>query len=184
MLGELKVLRSRVQLIYLAVALDVICALFVALTIVIAFVEAFVGMNLAWLIALLFVAAMLAFIASLAVFLREIFLAVGYACATAGRRLSLLAQVLAGTVMHRMCIALPCLTARRRRRVQRAMLFLSAAAGRSSDSRAVSLGLSVAWACEVVSALGGREAIEDGCDCCLQSLCGSWRGAAAWSDFF
>src|SRR5687768_10646844 len=34
--GELKVLRSRMRLIYLAVALDVICALFVGLTIVIA----------------------------------------------------------------------------------------------------------------------------------------------------
>ena len=83
--GELKVLRSRMRLIYLAVALNVICALFVGLTIVIAFAEAFVGMNLAWLIALLFVAAMLAFIASLAVFLREIFLAVGRACGMAGR---------------------------------------------------------------------------------------------------
>lgn len=83
--GELKVLRSRMRLIYLAVALDVVCALFVGLTIVIAFAEALVGMNLAWLIALLFVAAMLAFIASLAVFLREIFLAVGHACGVAGR---------------------------------------------------------------------------------------------------
>ncbi|MBV1800093.1 DUF2721 domain-containing protein [Siccirubricoccus sp. G192] len=83
--GELTVLRSRMRLIYLAVALDVICALFVGLTIVIAFAEAFVGLNLAWLIALLFVAAMLAFIASLAVFLREIFLAVAHACGMAGR---------------------------------------------------------------------------------------------------
>ncbi|MGE3293515.1 MAG: DUF2721 domain-containing protein, partial [Geminicoccaceae bacterium] len=72
--GELKVLRSRMRLIYLAVALDVICALFVGLTIVIAFAETFVGMDLAWLFALLFVSALLAFIASLAVFLREIFL--------------------------------------------------------------------------------------------------------------
>jgi hypothetical protein len=84
-LGELTVLRSRMRLIYLAVALDVVCALFIGLTIVIAFAEAFVGMNLAWLIALLFVAAMLAFIASLAVFLREIFLAVAHACGMAGR---------------------------------------------------------------------------------------------------
>jgi hypothetical protein len=83
--GELKVLRSRMRLIYLAVALNVICALFVGLTIMIAFAEAFVGANLAWLIALLFVAAMLAFIASMAVFLREIFLAVGHACGMASR---------------------------------------------------------------------------------------------------
>ena len=78
--SELKVCGPGTELIYLAVALNVVCALFVGLTIVIAFAEAFVGMNLAWLIALLFVAAMLAFIASLSVFLREIFLAVGYAC--------------------------------------------------------------------------------------------------------
>lgn len=83
--GELEVLRSRMQLIYLAVALDVICALFVGLTIVVAFAETFVGLNLAWLIALLFVAAMLAFIASLAVFLREIFLAVRHACGMCGQ---------------------------------------------------------------------------------------------------
>ena len=83
--GELTVLRSRMRMIYLAVVLDVISALFVGLTIVIAFAEAFVSLNLAWLIGLLFVAAMLAFIASLAVFLREIFLAVGYACGMAGR---------------------------------------------------------------------------------------------------
>ena len=80
--GELEVLRSRMRLIYLAVALDVICALFVGLTIVLAFADTLVGMNLAWLIALPFVAAMLAFIASLVVFLREIFLAVQHTCST------------------------------------------------------------------------------------------------------
>ena len=83
-LAELSVLRSRMQLIYLAVALDVICALFVGMTIVITFAEALTGMGLAWLTALLFVAAMVAFIASLAVFLREIFLAVRHACGMAG----------------------------------------------------------------------------------------------------
>jgi len=57
---ELTVLRSLMRLICLAVALDVICAL-------------------------LFVAAMLAFIASLAVVLREIFPAVGHACGMIGR---------------------------------------------------------------------------------------------------
>lgn len=77
---ELQILKSRMRLIYLALALDVLCALFVGLTIVIAFAEALIAMNLIWLIALLFVAAMVAFIASLAVFLREIFLAVGFAC--------------------------------------------------------------------------------------------------------
>jgi hypothetical protein len=83
--GGMKVPRSGMRPIYLAVALGVICALFVGLTIVIAFAEAFAGANLAWLIALLFVAAMLAMSASMAVFLREIFLAVGHACGMAGR---------------------------------------------------------------------------------------------------
>ena len=79
-LGELDVLRRRMRLIYLAIALDVVCALFVGLTIVFAFVDALVELNFSGLIALLFVLAMLAFIASLAAFLREIFLAVGRAC--------------------------------------------------------------------------------------------------------
>jgi hypothetical protein len=79
-LGELAVIRRRMGLIYLAIVLDVLCALFVGLTIVLAFVDALAPLNLSWLIALLFVLAMLAFIASLAAFLREIFLAVGRAC--------------------------------------------------------------------------------------------------------
>jgi hypothetical protein len=79
-LGELQVIRHRMQLIYLAIVLDVICALLVGLTIVAAFVDALIDVNLSRLIALLFVLAMIAFIASLAAFLREIFLAVGRAC--------------------------------------------------------------------------------------------------------
>ena len=74
--AELEVLQRRMRLIYLAIVLDVICALFVGLLIVIAFVDSFVELNLARLVALLFVAAMLAFIGSLSVFLREIFLAI------------------------------------------------------------------------------------------------------------
>lgn len=57
--------------------------LLVRLTIVTAFLDAFLDTNLSRLIALLFVGAMFAFIASLAVFLREIFLAVTGACGTA-----------------------------------------------------------------------------------------------------
>lgn len=80
-LGELETLRRRMRLIYLAMSLDVICALFVGLMIVAAFIDALIQPNLARLIAFMFVIAMVAFIASLAAFLREIFLAVGSACA-------------------------------------------------------------------------------------------------------
>jgi uncharacterized membrane protein YedE/YeeE len=85
-MNELEVLRHRMGLIYLSIALDVISALLVGLTIVSAFLDAFLETNLSRLIALLFVGAMFAFIASLAIFLREIFLAVTGACGTAVRR--------------------------------------------------------------------------------------------------
>jgi hypothetical protein len=84
--NELEVLRHRMRLIYLAIALDVISALLVGLTILTAFLDAFLDMNLSRFIALLFVGAMFAFIASLVAFLREIFLAVTAACGTAVRR--------------------------------------------------------------------------------------------------
>lgn len=74
--AELGVLQRRMRLIYLAIGLDVLCALCVGLLIVVAFVDAFLNVNLSRLIALLFVAAMVGFIGSLVVFLREIFLAV------------------------------------------------------------------------------------------------------------
>lgn len=82
---ELDVLQRRMQLIYLAIVLDVICALFVGLVIITAFADAFVELSLSRLVALLFVAAMLAFIGSLAVFLREIFLAVAAAASLAAQ---------------------------------------------------------------------------------------------------
>jgi F0F1-type ATP synthase assembly protein I len=81
-IDELEVLRRRMRLIYVSIALDVISALLVGLTIVTAFIDAFLETNLSRLIALLFVGAMFAFIASLAIFLREIFLAVTGACGT------------------------------------------------------------------------------------------------------
>jgi hypothetical protein len=54
----------------------VVCALFVGLLIAVAFVDAFINIDLSKFIGLLFIGAMLAFILSLLVFLREIFLAV------------------------------------------------------------------------------------------------------------
>jgi MFS family permease len=73
---ELGVLGRRMRLVYLAIGLSVVCALFVGLLIAIAFVGAFLSVDLSRFVGLLFIAAMLAFIGSLVVFLREIFLAV------------------------------------------------------------------------------------------------------------
>jgi hypothetical protein len=73
---ELQVLRRRLWLIYTALTCEVLCALFVGLLIAAGFVGAVLGANVSLGIAGLFVLAMTAFIAGLAVFLREIFLAV------------------------------------------------------------------------------------------------------------
>ena len=76
---ELNVLARRVRLVYGSMTLAVICALFVGLLIAVAFVDAFVAIDLSKFIGLLFIGAMLAFILALMVFLREIFLAVASA---------------------------------------------------------------------------------------------------------
>jgi hypothetical protein len=73
---ELMLLSRRVRLVYGAMVLAVICALFVGLLIAVAFVDAFIEIDLSKFIGLLFIGAMVAFIFSLLVFLREIFLAV------------------------------------------------------------------------------------------------------------
>jgi hypothetical protein len=73
---ELLLLSRRVRLVYASIVLAVLCALFVGLLIAVAFVDAFIEVDLSKFIGLLFIAAMLAFILSLLVFLREIFLAV------------------------------------------------------------------------------------------------------------
>ena len=73
---ELSLLARRLRLIYLAVTCAVFCALFVGLLIIVAFIDAFRSINLAQMVGILFVFAMLSFIGSLIVFLREIFLAV------------------------------------------------------------------------------------------------------------
>jgi hypothetical protein len=74
--GELDLLSRRVRLVYAAMVLSVVCALFVGLLIAVAFVDAFINIDMSKFIGLLFIGAMLAFILSLLVFLREIFLAV------------------------------------------------------------------------------------------------------------
>ena len=73
---ELHTLGQRMRLIYLAIALEVFCGLFVGLAIATAFFDALLAANLATVIGGLFVLAMLAFISGLVVFLREIFMAV------------------------------------------------------------------------------------------------------------
>jgi hypothetical protein len=64
----------RIRLIYHAITMAVLSALLVCLLIALAFVDAYVALDFGKLIALLFILAMLALIASLTIFLREIFL--------------------------------------------------------------------------------------------------------------
>jgi hypothetical protein len=74
--GELGFVEQRIRIIYAAIALAVSCALLICLLIAVAFVDALITVNLSRVIAVLFVMAMLALIGSLALFLREIYLAV------------------------------------------------------------------------------------------------------------
>jgi hypothetical protein len=64
----------RIRLIYHAITMAVASALLVCLLIALAFVDAYVALDFGKLIALLFILAMLALIASLTIFMREIFL--------------------------------------------------------------------------------------------------------------
>ena|SRR6476646_574182 len=66
----------RIRLIYNAIALAVLSALLVCLLIALAFIDAFVAADFGKLIAALFVLSLVALIASLTIFLREIFLSV------------------------------------------------------------------------------------------------------------
>jgi len=66
----------RIRLVYVAISMAVLSALLVCILISLAFIDAFVSMDLAKLIAALFILAMVALIACLTVFMREIFLSV------------------------------------------------------------------------------------------------------------
>jgi len=66
----------RIRLIYIAISMSVTSGLFVCLLIALAFVDAFVEADFAKIVAGLFVLAMIALIASLTIFLREIFLSI------------------------------------------------------------------------------------------------------------
>lgn len=73
---QLQVLGRRARLMNRAITLCTICALLVAFVVVALFVGAYVEFKLANVVALMFVIAMLSFIAALLCFLREVFLAI------------------------------------------------------------------------------------------------------------
>ncbi|HTO74393.1 MAG TPA: DUF2721 domain-containing protein, partial [Gemmatimonadales bacterium] len=70
---ELDTLSVRARLIQHAITLSTCCALLICVVIVILFLRTFLPVNLAEIVALLFIVAMLAFIGALGSFLREIF---------------------------------------------------------------------------------------------------------------
>lgn len=74
--GELGCVAQRVKLIYAAIALSVTSALLICLLIAVAFLDALLTADLARVVAVLFVLAMVGLIGSLALFLREIYLGV------------------------------------------------------------------------------------------------------------
>jgi hypothetical protein len=74
--AELGVIERRIRFVYLSILFAVISGLFICLLIVGAFVAAFVAVEVSRTIAAMFACAMLALIACLLLFLREIFLAV------------------------------------------------------------------------------------------------------------
>ena len=74
--AELAQIARRIRYVYLSIVFSVLSGLFVCLLIAGAFIGAFVAMDLARTVAAMFVLAMLCLIASLLLFLREIFLAV------------------------------------------------------------------------------------------------------------
>lgn len=73
---ELNLLAQRIRLIYHAIMLAVLCALFICLLVAGAFLGVFISADLAKVVGTLFILAMFALIGSLGLFLREIFLAV------------------------------------------------------------------------------------------------------------
>ena len=66
----------RIRLIYVAITMAVLSALLICLLIALAFIDAFTAADFAKLIAVLFILAMIALIASLTIFLREIFISI------------------------------------------------------------------------------------------------------------
>ena len=73
---ELELLARRIGLIYHAIVMAIVCALFICLLVASAFVGVFVAFDFTRLIGTLFILAMFALIGSLWLLLREVFLAV------------------------------------------------------------------------------------------------------------
>lgn len=73
---ELGLLARRIRLIYHAIMMSVLCALLICLLVATVFLGLFVTFDLARVVGSLFILAMVALVASLAMLLREIFLAV------------------------------------------------------------------------------------------------------------
>ena len=74
--NELQLLASRISLIYHAIVLAIVCALFICMLVASAFLGVFVAIDIARLIGTLFILAMVALIGSLWMLLWEVFLAV------------------------------------------------------------------------------------------------------------
>jgi hypothetical protein len=74
--AELVYVHRRVRLVYTAIFLAVTSALCICLLIAIAFFDALIAADLSQLVAVLFIMSMLALIASLSLFLREVYLGV------------------------------------------------------------------------------------------------------------
>ena len=72
---QLAVLSKRARLIYTAISLSALCALLICALIVFLFLEVFLSLEMPSLIGVLFIIAMMAFIAALFCFLREVYLA-------------------------------------------------------------------------------------------------------------
>ncbi len=72
---QLAVLSKRARFIYTAISLSAFCALLICALIVILFLEVFLSVEMPSLIGVLFIIAMLAFIAALYCFLHEVYLA-------------------------------------------------------------------------------------------------------------
>jgi Protein of unknown function (DUF2721) len=75
-IDELRMLQGRVRLIHLALTLGTCAALLVCLLIAVAFVGYLLGAHVGIIMAILFIAAMTAYVAALVCFLREIFAAI------------------------------------------------------------------------------------------------------------
>src|SRR5262245_16444772 len=74
--AELAFVNRRIGIIYTSIALSVLAALLICLTIAAAFMAVLAGTHLARMVVVLFVLAMVAMVGSLALFLREIYLAI------------------------------------------------------------------------------------------------------------